>query len=289
MLVQKSIHYMETHLDEEIGLAEVASHAGLSPYHFHRVFRREVGMTVTDYIRTRRLSYAAGALRHSDHPILEISMDCGFESQEAFTRAFKRMFGMPPGRYRKIFDSNLFQGGERTMIETSHIKGWILSGTHPHNYEMGLDQITVHQGKASAYLKSTTVMGNEEFATLMQSFKAGRYLGKRMKFSGFVKTSGVEEFSGLWMRVDNNAEDVLQFDNMNNRRITGDTSWNHYSIVLDIPDNSASISIGVLLMGKGQVWVDGFKFEEVDKSVPTTNVEIGYELADEPMNLSFEE
>ena len=73
-----------------------------------------------------------------------------------------------------------------------------------------------------------------------------------MRFSGFVKTENVKEYCGLWMRVDNRAEDVLQFDNMNDRRIMGSTHWNHYAIVLDVPEESATISIGVLLMGQAR-------------------------------------
>jgi hypothetical protein len=59
--------------------------------------------------------------------------------------------------------------------------------------------------------------------------------------------------------------------------------------VLDVPEDSATISIGVLLMGAGKVWLDSLRFEEVDLSVPTTNFDFHYELLEEPTNLSFEE
>lgn len=110
-----------------------------------------------------------------------------------------------------------------------------------------------------------------------------------MKLSGFVKTDRVEAFCGLWMSVANQAQDVLQFDNMHDRPITGTQSWNQYSIVLDVPAASETISFGVLLNGKGKVWVDSFRFEEVDPSTPVTHMETEYEMADEPLNLSFEE
>lgn len=44
----------------------------------------------------------------------------------------------------------------------------------------------------------------------------------------------------MWMRVDNKFDDVLQFDNMNNRPITGTTNWNRYEIILDVPLQSAA-------------------------------------------------
>jgi len=292
-MIQHSLFYIENHLHEEIGLEDVASKAALSPYHYHRVFRDEVGMTVVDYIRHRRMSLASTALRSTDTGILDISLACGFESQEAFTRAFRKMYGMPPGRFRKLFDLKLFtgktRGGEIEMNTTTAIKGWMLTGSHPQNYEMGLDPAEVHQGKASGYLKAVTPMEPNEFATMMQQFKADKYVGKRMKLTGFVKTDRVEAFCGLWMRVDNQVQDVLQFDNMHDRPISGTQPWNQYSIVLDVPAESAVISFGVILNGKGKVWVDSFRFEEVDLNTPVTHMETEYEMSDEPLNLSFEE
>lgn len=70
------------------------------------------------------------------------------------------------------------------------MKGWVLSGSHPFQFEMGIDRENVHQGKASGYLKSTMVQDIGEFATMMQQFKADRYLGKRLRLSSFIKTKG---------------------------------------------------------------------------------------------------
>jgi len=76
---------------------------------------------------------------------------------------------------------------------------------------------------------------------------------------------------------------------MSDRPIVGDSEWNHYFIVLDVPENSAVIAFGVLLSGNGQVWIDELKFEEVDDRIPTTNIDFTRDLLDEPTNLSFEE
>lgn len=67
------------------------------------------------------------------------------------------------------------------------------------------------------------------------------------------------------VRVDDALHDVLQFDNMGDRPIVGNNEWNHYYIVLDVPENSAVIAFGVLPSGTGKVWIDELKFEEVDK------------------------
>lgn len=171
----------------------------------------------------------------------------------------------------------------------SKVKGWFLSGSNPYNYEIGIDYKVVHQGKGSGYLKSKYVSDENEFATMMQTFKADKYLDKRIRLSGFLRTENVSTYAGMWMRIDDTIGDVIQFDNMSNRPIKGNTNWNRYSIVLDVPDKSAVISFGVILAGQGTVWADQFTFEEVDKSVPTTNLEVYGELLDEPVNLSFEE
>lgn len=244
-------------------------------------------MSVASYIRLRRLANAAAALLYTDHRIIDIALYYQFESQEAFTRTFKKMYHMPPGAYR-TFMKRFTSKKEESYMEKK-MKGWVLSGSHPFQFEMGIDRENVHQGKASGYLKSTMVQDIGEFATMMQQFKADRYLGKRLRLSSFIKTKGVQHFASLWMRVDSAADDVLQFDNMSNRPITGTTNWNHYAIVLDVPENSAVISFGVQLSGPGQVWMDHVVFEEVDESVPSTNLEMPGELLDEPVNLSFEE
>jgi AraC-like DNA-binding protein len=288
-ILQKAINYIEDNLHESLTLENIASYAGFSKYHFLRIFQKETGMTVGDYVRIRRLASAASMLLYTDESIINIAYHFRFGTQESFTRAFKKVYHMPPGQYRRVMSSIINKNGGKNMKQQQKIKGWFLSGSHPFNYEMGIDTKEVHQGKCSGYLKSVTVQSADEFATMMQQFKAEKFLGKRVKLSAFVKTKNVEGFCGLWMRVDNALNDVLQFDNMSDRPIVKDTNWNLYSIVLDVPENSALISFGVLLSGKGHVWVDQFKFEEVDKSVPTTNLEIAYDVLDEPINLSFEE
>jgi hypothetical protein len=144
-------------------------------------------------------------------------------------------------------------------------------------------------GRSSGFLKSVTVQSINEFGTMMQQIKAQKYLDKRIKLSGFLKAKDLDGFCSFWMRVDNAYGDILQFDNMGDRPITKETEWNHHSIVLDVPKNSDSISFGVLLSGNGHVWIDSLKFELVDKSVPTTNIDYSKEIKEEPTNLSFEE
>lgn len=287
IIINKTIAYIEERLHEPLIIADIADQAGFSKFHFHRIFSAAIGLSITDYIRMRRLANASTALLYSDERIIDIALLYHFESQEAFTRAFKRYYHLPPGQYRKLMTSVLKNKEEYKM--KNEVKGWFLSGTDQFNYEMGIDHEIVHQGKASGYLKSKTVLDESSFSTMMQQFKADKFRGQRIKLSCFLKTKDVQSFSSMWMRVDNTDGDVVQFDNMSNRSISGSTNWNRYSIVLDIPENSSIIAFGVILSGQGHVWMDQFTFEEVDESVETTNLENHSELLDEPLNLSFEE
>lgn len=99
--IRRAVGYIESNITEEVSLAEAADAAGYSRYHFHRVFQALVGKTMTEYVRRRRLTKASYDLLRTKKGILTISLDYRFESQESFTRAFKSMFGMNPGQYRK--------------------------------------------------------------------------------------------------------------------------------------------------------------------------------------------
>lgn len=288
-IIQKTIGYIEMNLHEELSLESVAQFAGFSKYHFLRIFQKEVGVTASEYIRYRRIANSANMLLHSDEKIIDIAFYFRFETQESFTRSFKKYYQLPPGQYRKMMGKLTIQKEEVNLKNEQLLKGWSLSGSHPFNYQMGIDRETVHKGKASGFLKAITVQSHGEFATMMQQFKAEKYLGKRIKLSGFIKTKDIDGFCGFWMRVDDSLGDVLQFDNMSDRPIVGNNEWNHHHIVLDVPEKSTVIAFGVLLSGNGQVWMDELKFEEVDKQTPTTNIDFSTDLLDEPVNLSFED
>ncbi|MGM1044993.1 MAG: AraC family transcriptional regulator [Bacillota bacterium] len=99
--IQKSIDYIEQHLKDNLSTCSIAEQAFFSVTHFYRIFQAMVGDPVKEYIRKRRLSQTAIELLTSDIRIIELAIDYGFESQEVFTRAFSKQFGITPGRYRR--------------------------------------------------------------------------------------------------------------------------------------------------------------------------------------------
>lgn len=99
--MEKAILFIEEHLNEDIKVEEIAAFTGYSYFHFHRIFEALVGESVGNYLRTRRMNLAANALIYTNKRILDIAMEYRFESQEAFTRAFKKCYHLTPAVYRK--------------------------------------------------------------------------------------------------------------------------------------------------------------------------------------------
>lgn len=100
--INSVVEYIECNLKTDLSIDEICSRTAYSKVHFKRIFLYTVGETISQYIKTRRLTEAAKELAKTDHSILEIAMEWGYESQEAFTRAFKKMFYVTPARYRRL-------------------------------------------------------------------------------------------------------------------------------------------------------------------------------------------
>ena len=125
----------------------------------------------------------------------------------------------------------------------------------------------------------------------MQTIDGDSFRGIRVRMSGDVQANDVIDWSGLWMRVDGQKNEMLSFDNMQDRPVKGSCDWQKYEIVLDVPSNAHQIAFGLLLTGKGQVWMDDLKFEVVGMDVATTSTGSGLNQlnAKSPKNLDFEE
>lgn len=99
--IENTITFIEEHLDSKLELGTVAKAMHYSKYHLHRMFGQIAGITLHDYVFRRQLTEAAKKLVFSEEPILDISMSCGYESQQAFTAAFKSMYKLPPAEFRR--------------------------------------------------------------------------------------------------------------------------------------------------------------------------------------------
>lgn len=99
--IDRSIQWLENNHEEKTYVAQMACIACLSQYHFSRVFYSATGMSPAQYKRRRLLTLAAEKLDQSKQNILDIALGAGYESQEAFTRAFKKMFQISPGAVKQ--------------------------------------------------------------------------------------------------------------------------------------------------------------------------------------------
>lgn len=100
-LLHKTIEFIEDNLENTLDIDEIAKTSNSSKYHFQRVFYALTGFTVSEYIRNRRLSQAAVDIATTEEKIISIALKYGYDSPEAFTKAFKRLHGMTPSALKK--------------------------------------------------------------------------------------------------------------------------------------------------------------------------------------------
>lgn len=99
-IVQKALWYIEARYAQDFDLGDIASHIGVSRFHLSRSFPAATGMSISSYLRGRRLTEAARALARGAPDILSVALDARYGSHEAFTRAFRDHFGLTPEQVR---------------------------------------------------------------------------------------------------------------------------------------------------------------------------------------------
>jgi hypothetical protein len=170
-------------------------------------------------------------------------------------------------------------------------------------YEVTLDKETKVSGEASLHVKG--VGSNRSYFSMFQGFKADAYHGKRLRFSGQLRTKEVqdkvrpdEQFARafLWLLIHNTKGQQVVSDEMFDRSLRGTNDWTRCEIVVDVPHDAHKITIGARMILEGEMWVDDLQLEVVGKNVkPTVEPQlIMYErpiqkdLPDQPVNLDLE-
>lgn len=126
--LQKAIDYMEDNLLNEISIEAIAKQANVSPFHFQRMFMIMTDVSVGEYLRRRRLTLAAQELLNTDCKIIDLAYHYGYETPEAFTKAFRKQHGVSPSEARKGVGT--LQSHNRLMIQVN------LKGAGPMNYQI---------------------------------------------------------------------------------------------------------------------------------------------------------
>jgi AraC family transcriptional regulator len=117
--VSKALWYIDSHYDDRISLEEIARCAGVSRFHLLRAFGNATGVSIMKYVRNLRLGQAARRLAQGNEDILSVAIEAGYTSHEAFTRAFRELFGTTPENVRKQGHVNNLSIPETLSMATS--------------------------------------------------------------------------------------------------------------------------------------------------------------------------
>jgi len=142
---------------------------------------------------------------------------------------------------------------------------WQVTGENPDKFTAGVD--TSPAGHGAKFLRNKT-SDPAAWASLVQVIQSQRYLGQRVRFRARVRTEGVSDWAGLWMRVDTKDGTTLAFYNSQDKPIKGTSGWQERSVTLDVPADAARILFGVVGAGTGQVWMEPLALETVGRDAP---------------------
>lgn len=137
--LSNTISFIEGNLDERFGLEELTCVHGYSRSHFSRLFHVLTGIPLSRYIWLRRLQEAAEILVRTDSRMIDVALAYQFSTQESFSRAFAREFGVAPGQYRKDgiervlqrpidVSQIVIQGGRKMKAEVKVLEAWKVMG-----------------------------------------------------------------------------------------------------------------------------------------------------------------
>ena len=105
--IQRVMEYINLHLGDHISNDDLAANASMSISHLSKVFKKETGGTMTEYIALMRCKKAAGLLKKTDLPVQEISNYVGYSDNNYFVKVFKKIYDLTPSEYRKTRIVNL--------------------------------------------------------------------------------------------------------------------------------------------------------------------------------------
>lgn len=108
-MIEKIISYIAENMDKDLCLETLSKEFHYSKYYISRVFLKNTGYTIYQYIKQQRLARAAKELTETKRPIVEIAYHAHYQSQQAFTFAFRQVYQVSPQEYRKNGVKNLYQ------------------------------------------------------------------------------------------------------------------------------------------------------------------------------------
>jgi hypothetical protein len=210
----------------------------------------------------------------------------------------RRLFTVPQNKdLKRLVRARMAETGENYTQALTHVQGlpdleplpaaWHITGSRAQDYEAGILPEVTYGGDRIAQLRLRPAVDKPTgFGALVQTIASPRYVGRRVRFNAVMRTRGVTDWAGLWLRVDD-ANGTLVLDNMQDRALRGTTDWTEAAIVLDVAEQARRLLFGALLSGAGAVDLSRLGFEEVGEDVPATTAIIMSPLPDQPQSLDF--
>lgn len=99
--IQESIDFMEQNLTQALEIEAIAEKAALSPFYYQRIFGALCGMTVGEYIRSRRMTLAAQELSRKDAKVIDVALRYGYDTPDSFAKAFQKYHGITPSQAKE--------------------------------------------------------------------------------------------------------------------------------------------------------------------------------------------
>ncbi len=198
-----------------------------------------------------------------------------------------RQFGLPNWNVLAAMIEAAGQpGGDLAMPA-----GWSMSGHSDRTlFRFGLDPAAPGTALIESRFSrdSGVAYRADQFAVMMQVILADAYRGRRLRLAASLRTEDVDAAS-IWMRIDRSPGYTLRFENLlhgvRDGALTGTNGWTELAIVLDVPDEAATIHFGFLLKRYGRAWARGFRIEEVGEAAGMASGLGRYHAA--PTNLDF--
>lgn len=152
------------------------------------------------------------------------------------------------------------------------------TGDGPSAYEIGVDDEVLYQGH-----RSLTVRGSRQsdtaYANAMQYVSTKGYEGKKVRFSGVLRSSGVDTWAGIWLRSDVHGRDLGDSVLPPAMGFTHSVAqWTPVSVVIEVGRDQSQITLALALVGNGQAWLSDLKFEMVDDTTPVTTTRVALDV-----------
>jgi len=107
--INRVLDYIQGHLGNNTDLKTLSGIANISPFHFHRIFKKTIGESLAEYVQRLRLEYVAEQLMTSDLSLSELAEKTAYSSEQALSRAFKKYFSLPPKVFKASFYKDKFR------------------------------------------------------------------------------------------------------------------------------------------------------------------------------------